>query len=153
MIDKRKIEKLVAENLEGTDRFVVDIKVSPENLIQVFIDSDSAVTIKNCVDLSRHIEGNLDRDEEDFELRVMSSGADRPFQMLRQYKKNVGRKVNVTLKDGTELRGELLEADDQGIKIQEEKLVKRGRKKDYKAGEIKYLPMSDINQTKVIITF
>ncbi len=154
MIDKKKIENLVAEKLEGTDRFVVGIKVSPENLIQVFIDADSAVTIDHCVELSRHIEGNLDREEEDFELRVMSSGADRPFAMLRQYVKNIGRKVEVVLNDGKELRGKLLEADEQQIKLEEEKLSNRkGKKKEYLKGETITVPMKEIRQTKVIITF
>ena len=154
MIDKKIIEKLVAEKMEGTDRFVVDIKVSVENLIRVFIDADSAVTIDHCVEVSRHIESNLDREVEDFELRVMSSGADRPFAMLRQYVKNVGRKVSVVLNSGKELRGVLLEADNKAIKIQEEKLSpQKGKRKIYIKGEEKIIPMNDIKQTKVIITF
>ena len=153
MIDKKKIEALVDENLEGTDRFVVDIKVSPENLIQVFIDADSSVTIDHCVSLSRHIEGNLDRDEEDFELRVMSSGADMPFTMLRQYKKNIGRKVDVILNEGKEIRGLLLDADENNIRMEEEIMVKRGKSKKFVKGEVIDIPMNDIKQTKVIITF
>ena len=153
MIAKENIEKLVAEQLNGTDRFVVEIKVSAENLIQVFIDADTAVTIDHCVALSRHIESSLDRDREDFELRVMSSGADRPFTMLRQYKKNVGRKVQVLLHDDTSLRGTLLEADDKKIIIAEEKTVKRGKSKKTVQGEILEIPMSTVKQTKVIIAF
>ena len=153
MIDKKKIEELVEEHLEGTDRFVVGLKVSPENLIQVFIDADSSVTIDHCVALSRHIERNLDRDEEDFELRVMSAGADIPFKSLRQYKKNIGRKVDVVLESGNEVQGVLLSADEEKIELEEEKLVKKGKKKEWKKGDIISIPMKDIKHTKIIITF
>jgi len=153
MIDKKKIEELVEEHLEGTDRFVVGLKVSPENLIQVFIDADSSVTIDHCVALSRHIEGNLDRDEEDFELRVMSAGADMPFKLLRQYKKNIGRKVDIILENGEEIQGVLLHADEETIGLEEEKLVKKGKKKEWKKGDVISIPMKDIKHAKVIITF
>ena len=153
MIDNKKIEELVAEHLEGTDRFVVGIKVSNENLIQVFIDADSAVTIDHCVALSRHIEGNLDREEEDFELRVMSAGADRPFVMLRQYKKNIGRKIDVVLNDGKEVQGVLLHADDEKIELEEELMSKKGKRKIAKKGDIISIPLNEIKQAKAIITF
>jgi ribosome maturation factor RimP len=153
MISKKKIETLVDEHLEGTDRFVVDIKVSPENLIQVFIDADSSVTIDHCVRLSRHIEGNLDRDVEDFELRVMSAGADRPFAMLRQYKKNIGRRVEVVTNEESVIRGELKDVSEDEIVIRKEKEIKKGRKKSIEFGDEVTLPFNEIKQTKVIISF
>ncbi len=153
MITEKQIEQLVAENLEGTDRFLVALKVSSTNVIQVFIDADSAVTIDHCVALSRHIEGSLDRETEDFELKVMSSGADRPFSLLRQYKKNIGNKVDVLTTEDNKIRGVLLEADDKVIKIQQEKTVTRGKSKKTIMGEELTLPMSEVSQTKVVITF
>ncbi|RLD90366.1 MAG: ribosome assembly cofactor RimP [Bacteroidetes bacterium] len=153
MITEKQIEQLVAENLEGTDRFLVALKVSSTNVIQVFIDADSAVTIDHCVALSRHIEGSLDRETEDFELKVMSSGADRPFSLLRQYKKNIGNKVDVLTTEDNKIRGVLLEADDKVIKIQQEKTVTRGKSKKTIIGEELTLPMSEVSQTKVVITF
>ncbi len=153
MITEKQIKQLVAESLEGTDQFLVALKVSSANVIQVFIDADSAVTIDDCVALSRHIEGSLDRDAEDFELKVMSAGADRPFSMLRQYKKNIGHKVDVLTTDDKKIRGILLEADDQAVKIQEEKTVTRGKSKKTIIGEVLTIPMSEVSQAKVVITF
>ena len=153
MITEKQIEQLVAENLENTDRFLVALKVSSTNVIQVFIDADSAVTIDDCVALSRHIEGSLDREKEDFELKVMSAGADRPFSLLRQYKKNIGHKVDVLTTDDEKNRGILLEANDKAIKIQEEKTVTHGKSKKTIIGEECTLPMSEVSQTKVVITF
>jgi len=153
MITEKKIKQLVNEHLEGTDRFLVALKVSSNNEIQVFIDADSAVTIDHCVALSRHIEGNLDREAEDFELKVMSAGADRPFSMLRQYKKHIGKRVNVTKSDEKNIRGVLLDADNKMIRLQEEITVTRGKSKKTVKGDELTIPMSEVKQTKVVITF
>ena len=153
MIREKEIEKLIEEHFEGTDRFLVALKVSSDNNIQIFIDADSAITIDHCVALSRHIENSLDRDAEDFELKVMSSGADQPFSMFRQYKKNIGNKVDVITNDERTIRGVLLYADESMIKLQEEKTVKRGKSKKLIAGDEITLPMSEIKQTKEVITF
>ena len=153
MIAENKIKKLIDEHLKGTDRFLVALKISSNNDIQVFIDADSAVTIDHCVALSRHIEGNLDRDVEDFELKVMSAGADRPFSMLRQYKKNIGKAVDVITTDEKKVRGILLDADNKAIKLQEEITVTRGKSKKTVTGDEINIPMEEVKQTKVVITF
>jgi len=153
MITEKKIKQLVDENLENTDRFLVALKVSSTNVIQIFIDADSAVTIDHCVELSRHIENNLDRETDDFELKVMSAGADQPFSMMRQYKKNIGNKVEALTTENKKIRGVLLEADDKTIKLQEEKTVTRGKSKKTITGNELILPMTEVSQTKVVITF
>ncbi len=153
MITEKQIKQLVSESLKGTDRFLVALKVSSTNIIQVFIDADSAVTIDHCVELSRHIESHLDREAGDFELKVMSAGADRPFVMLRQYKKHIGNKVEVLTNDDKKIRGVLLEADENKIRIQEEKTVTRGKSKKTITGDELALPMEEVKQTKVVITF
>ena len=72
MIDKEKVQSIVNQELEGTDLFLVDLKIGKDNKISVFIDGDNGVTIQNCIDLSRKIESNFDREVEDFELSVFS---------------------------------------------------------------------------------
>jgi len=81
----------------------VGIVISTDNNIKVFIDGDNGVTIKQCVELSRHIENNLDRDKDDFELSVSSAGADHPFLILRQYINNIDQKIRVITLDGKKL--------------------------------------------------
>jgi len=153
MIKEKEIQKLIEEHFEGTDRFLVALKVSTGNSIQVFIDADSSITIDHCVALSRHIESNLDREAEDFELKVMSSGADHPFSMLRQYKKNIGNKVDVLTNEGHTIRGVLLYADDSILRLQEEKTIKRGKSKKIIIGDELTIPMSEVDKTKEVITF
>ena len=155
MILKQDIVALADECLEGTDRFVVDIIIKPDNLILVFIDADSAVTIDHCVELSRFIEKHLDREEEDFELRVSSSGLDQPIKMLRQFKKVVGRSVVIKFiaEDKKNLTGELIVADENSIQIQEIIIKKFNKLKKEVKGEILSIPFSDIDEVKEVIDF
>ena len=95
MIKRTYIQSLVLEHLQDTDKFLVQVMVKPANKILVFIDSDTNVTIADCVSLSRFIESKLDRETEDFELSVSSSGLDQPLLILRQYIKNLNKLVEV----------------------------------------------------------
>ena len=155
MIQKQDIVTLAEQCLEGTDRFVVDVLIKPDNLILVFIDADSAVTIDHCVELSRFIEKHFDREEEDFELRVSSSGLDQPIKMLRQFKKAIGRSVIIKFKteEMDNLSGELLAADETEIRIQEITIKKLNKLKKTVKGEILTIPFSEIEEVKEVIDF
>ena len=74
MIDKQAVADIVTEALAGTDAFLVEVTVTPQNEINVVIDSDTSVDIDTCAALTRAIEQKLDRDVEDYELEVPSSG-------------------------------------------------------------------------------
>ena len=153
MINKKYISKLADECLLNSDRFVVGIVISTDNNIKVFIDGDNGVTIKQCVELSRHIENNLDRDKDDFELSVSSAGADHPFLILRQYINNIDQKIRVITLDGKKITGILKSANNEAIDLLEE--VKSKNKKIKKAvfGEIITIPMNEIKEAKRVITF
>lgn len=153
MIDKKYIKKLTQECLFGTDRFIVGINLSTDNSIKVFIDGDSGVTIKHCIELSRYIEGSLDRDNEDFELNVASAGADYPFILLRQYINNIDNLIQVTDIDGKKIRGILKKADENEIEFLEEIKNKNKKVKKITYGELITFPMEKIKETKRIITF
>ncbi|MAZ93373.1 MAG: ribosome assembly cofactor RimP [Lentimicrobiaceae bacterium] len=153
MIDKKHIEDLTEECLFGTDRFVTAIKISTDNKVMVFIDGDSGVNIDNCVELSRHIEGNLDREKEDYELNVASAGADNPFVMLRQYKNNIDNLVQVTSADDRKIRGILKSVNDTDIELLEEIRKKNKKNKKVIYGEQITIAFDDIKETKRIISF
>ncbi len=99
MIDKDKISELANKALADTDTYLVSVTVSAADNILVTLDSDSAVTIEKCVEVSRFIEDNLDRDVEDYELSVSSAGIDDPLVIRRQYLKYIGREVAVLIGD------------------------------------------------------
>jgi len=96
----------------------------------VFIDADSSVSISDCAQLSRFIESHLDRETEDFDMEVSSAGLDFPIVLERQYKKNIGREVKVTLVDGTVKKGMLTSSSAQGIEITETVIEKKNKKKE-----------------------
>lgn len=125
MIAEKQILELIETHFVGTDLFAVEVKVKPGNRIFVFIDSDTNVTIAQCVGLSRFIEKHFDREIEDFELNVSSSGLDQPYKLVRQYIKNIGREVAVVMKDKRRIEGRLLEADAEGINVLETVKVKK----------------------------
>ena len=95
MIDKFKVLDIINDVLEGTEKFLINMKITPDNRIFVDIDGDNGVTIDDCIELSRAIENGLNREEEDFELNVSSAGADSPLKMPRQFRRHVGRDVSV----------------------------------------------------------
>ena len=150
---KEKVEQLITESVEGTDIFLVKLTVSSSNDINVLLDSDSGLTLSDCRSISRVIETSLDRDDEDFSLTVSSSGVGEPL-VLRQYRKNVGRKVRVTLIDGEIIEAKMVAADDKGIELE----WKSREKKPTGKGKItvvnnKLLNYQSIKQTVVLITF
>ncbi len=125
MISEQLIKELTNTHLEGTDRFAVSIAVRSDNRIRIFIDSDTHVLIEHCIELSKFIESQLDRDIEDFELNVSSSGLDQPYKLSRQYIKNIGREVAVLLKDNNKIDGTLIAADNESFSIKEITKVKK----------------------------
>ncbi|MDP4291512.1 MAG: ribosome assembly cofactor RimP [Bacteroidota bacterium] len=153
MITEELIRRITNELLEGSNKFIINVKVSSGNLITVVIDGDEPLRIEDCVEVSRHIEGNLDREVEDFELRVFSAGIDQPYVQLRQYIKNRGREVEVSLKDGSSVKGILLSANEQYIQL-EPKVAKRKKKATGIPAEgTLTIPFSEIKQTREIISF
>ena len=146
MIEKIKILELVDQALEGSDKFLVNLKITPDNRIYVDIDGDNGVTIDDCIELSRAIESQLDRDEEDFALDVSSAGADQPLKLTRQLVKNIGREVEAVTYDGEKTVGELTAADEESITLRT-----AGTKKQ--PPQVLQLKRRDVKTVKVVIKF
>jgi len=157
MIAKKKVMELIDERMAELDAglFVVALKISSNNIINVEIDKeDGNVSINDCMSVSRNVEHNLDREEQDFELHVSSAGLDKSLRVLKQFVKNIGRDVTVKLNNKNTEEGELIQADDKGLTIRQEKRVKiEGTKKKEDIVEEKYFPMNEIKETKIVISF
>ena len=157
MISESYIRELVEEEIQAIpemDYFIVDVSVSSSNAIRVEIDGDKGVKINDCVQISRRIEGSLDREEEDFELTVSSAGMDQPFKILRQYQRYIGREVQVITKEGVKHKARLMAANEGEVvleKVSREK-VEGKKKKQIVTREIK-VPMEQVKETKVVISF
>lgn len=107
MIDKEKLTSVVEKAIEGTDLYIVKCTVSPDNNIVVELDSDTLVDIDQCVAVTRAVEAAFDRETEDYELEVGSVGLTSPLTLPRQFRKNIGKDVEVLTADGRRLRGVL----------------------------------------------
>jgi ribosome maturation factor RimP len=146
MIKKQTIIDLVKTHFEGTDKFIVDVKVSAGNKIEVYVDAPNHIVIADCVALSRFIEGSLDREKDDFELQISSPGATEGFKVLEQYKKYIDTKVTVTTKEGKKHEGILKSVGDDEFVIEET------RKEKKPVGKGNHTVVEDItltyNQTK-----
>lgn len=157
MISKERVRELVEERINELDNglFIVAISVSSANDISVELDKhDGGVSVQDCVSVSRNVEHNLDREQQDFSLNVSSAGLDKGLRVFDQYKKNVGRKVKLKLVEGGTLEGELIEAKEDGITIQTTRKERiEGKKKKEVIIEDKKIPMQQIKEAKIVISF
>jgi ribosome maturation factor RimP len=158
MIDKDKITALAIERIEEHDPtlFIVDLTIGKGNTILVELDKmGGSVSIQDCIAVSRNIEHNLDREEEDFALEVTSAGLDKPLRVLKQFEKNIGREVQVTPIDhGKNVDGVLKEVSEDGIVLEKtEKVRLEGKKKKVWETKQTVLKFNEIKETKLIISF
>jgi ribosome maturation factor RimP len=153
MINRENIETLVKSCMEGTDLFIVDIQVSSSNNIRILIDNDRGVTVKECIDFSRAVENGLDRDKEDFQLEVSSPGLSEPLKVIEQYKKNIGRDVEVVTNEGHKHQGRLTGLTPDGIKISEMTKVRGDKKRPEIIQVERDLDFGHISSTKVLVSY
>ena len=117
MITKEQVALFCEEALADTDRFLVEVKVKPNNVIEVYIDSDTAVNIDHCAELSRFVNEKLDRDVEDYELSILSWGLSGALKMDRQLQKYVGKDVEVKTKETGKMQGKLVSFDAEKVEF------------------------------------
>lgn len=139
--------------IERQDLFLIDFAIGNDNHVKVVIDGDNGVLVEDCMFVSRAIEHNIDREEHDFSLEVMSAGATAPLVNQRQYKKNINRILKV--KTASEkIEGTLTKVTDIDItlewKVREPKPVGKGKITVKKEAKIAY---QDIVEAKVMIKF
>ncbi|GAB0155149.1 ribosome assembly cofactor RimP [Chryseobacterium sp. Alg-005] len=152
---RKRIEELLQEFLETRkDLFLIDLKISAGDDITVILDGDNGVSLQDCLDASRAIEFNMDREEHDFSLQVMSAGLSEPLSTPRQFNKNIGREVEVLLHDSSKIEGELSKVDEEKITL----ILRYRKPKDIGKGKVdveeeKEIPYTEIKKALVVIKF
>jgi ribosome maturation factor RimP len=154
MTFKEKVSRLLEEGLlEKPTLFLIDLTITESFKIIVTLDGDNGVALQDCIDISRSIDNNLDREEHDFSLEVASAGVSSPLKHIRQYKKNVGRILQVET-DSVNIEAKLVEANDDFIVMEwearEPKKIGKGKETVQKKQEISY---TQIKRAIVIIIF
>ena len=154
MIAKSKVTEIVNQWLEDKEYFLVEVSVSADNCVSVEIDHADGVWIEDCVQLSKHIEANLDREVEDYELEVGSAGIGQPFKVLQQYINHVGKEVEVLACDGKKYRGVLARAEEEGFAVTVQVKEKpEGAKRPVLVDKEYAWKYSEIKYTKYLINF
>lgn len=132
--------------------FLVEIKIKPTNNVKVYLDGNQGITIEKCISINRALYKQLEETKlfpnDDFSLEVSSPGLDEPLKLHRQFIKNIGRPVEILLKDGRKVEGKLLEVTEDAL------LVEEIRGKNKKKETIQHtLLLTDIKSTKLQIVF
>ncbi len=147
------LEGMVQGLLAGeTGYFLVEIRIKPTNNVKVFLDGDNGISIEKCVQINRGLYKQLEVGSlfpvDDFSVEVSSPGLDEPLKLLRQYKKNIGRRVEILLQDGSKTEGRLLEVGEDGIIVEET----RGKNKKKEVINHTFL-FDNIKTTKIQVVF
>lgn len=154
MMDIVKIREQAEAALEGTDRFVVDVKCSPANEIEIVIDADGVVDLDACVELSRAVEAAFDREVEDFELSVYSAGVGQPLKLLRQYYKLVGGTIELLLESGVKILATLKEVSPEALTISyTERRAVEGKKRKVEVEVVESYTFDQVKWVKEYLDF
>ncbi len=154
MAFKEKVLELLNDALkEKPSVFLIDLSINEANKITITLDGDTGVILQDCIDISKAIDNNIDREEQDFSLEVASAGVSSPLKLVRQYKKNIGRTLKV--KTATEtIEAQLVSANDEVIELtwsaREPKKIGKGKETVVKNLQI---PYSEIKEAIVTINF
>lgn len=152
---RKRVEELLNDFLqERHDLFLIDLKISAADDVTVILDGDNGVSLQDCLDASRAIEFNMDREEHDFSLQVMSAGLSEPLATPRQFRKNMGRTLDILLNDNTKVEGELSGVEEDKINL----TLRYRRPKEVGKGKVdvveeKEIPYSEIKKALVAIKF
>lgn len=154
MIDPEKLEIIAAQAVKQEKAFLVDLQLEAGQVIRVEADRTGGISLESLSNISRFIEGQFDRDEEDFSLEVTSPGVGTPLKVWEQYPANVGRPVKVYLTDNTELKGDMIKAEDGKITLQWKERVPKEKGKGKKTvTTAREIDLKEIKQTKLEVRF
>ncbi|NPD81809.1 ribosome assembly cofactor RimP [Prevotella sp. PINT] len=154
MINKETVRTLVNEWLKEKEYFLVDVEVTPDDRIVVEIDHKDGVWIEDCAQLSRFLEENLNRDEEDYELEVGSAGLGQPFKVVQQYINCIGEEVEVLRKDGKKHTGILKSVDEPKfvVTVKEKKRLEGQKRPQLVETDLEF-DMNEVKHTKYVLKF
>ena len=154
MIDQEKLKELAVQAISEEEGFLVDLQVDAEDKIRLEVDRPGGISLSSLSNISRFIESELDREENDFSLEVASPGVGTAFKVWDQYPANVGRPVKVMLHDGSEFTGDMVKADEGVIQLKWKERVPKEKGKGKRTIEVeREIDLKEIKQTKLEVRF
>jgi len=153
LVTEIMIRDIVGKKLEGTDNFIVEVKVHPGR-ISVLLDKPSGIKVEECADVNRFLNHELEESGalEHYNIEVSSPGMEEPLKVLKQYRRRIGKTVSVITIDGIRKEGVLKNADDNQIEL-EEVIVEKSNGKKILHSELRTIPMNEVKETRVVFKF
>jgi len=151
MLQSEKILSLIDAPLANAQVYLVDMSIDAKNNIKIILDSDKAVSLSDCITISRAIENNLSREDEDFSLEVTSAGLGQPLKQERQYRKCIGKEIEVLGKDGKKYFGTLMSLNNDSIQLLKSVDEKKGKSREVENKDVLQILFTEIKQTKAIV--
>lgn len=150
-----EIKEKITPAVEACGAFLVDVTVSADNDVEIVIESkDDIVKMEDCVAIDKAFHEIWNQDEEDYSLTVSSAGLDRPFKVLEQYRKAIGRQVEARIKGGRKFVAELVDADESSVTLRyKAKVAVEGKKKKEEKELTEKFPLSEVNSVTYYISF
>ncbi|MGM0496301.1 MAG: ribosome assembly cofactor RimP [Bacteroidota bacterium] len=152
MVKDREIEKAVRDVLDSDNYFIVGIQ-NKQDTIKVIVDGYKGIDLEKCGEITRNLRSSFGEKVDDYNIEVTSPGLTSPFQVIEQYKKNIGQKVETLLKTGEKITGKLQEVNPDSILLEEKKRIKTDKNKKKTVREEKTIKFDEIKYTKLIISF
>jgi ribosome maturation factor RimP len=119
-----RLAEVLTEPLAAAGLDVEAIELTPagrRSLLRVAVDKDGGVTMDDIAEATREVSRLLDDSdvmgEQPYTLEVTSPGTDRPLTLPRHWRRNTGRLVKVTTKDGTNLTGRIDASDEESATL------------------------------------
>jgi ribosome maturation factor RimP len=150
---KTEVENALSEFFEGTTLFLVDVQINPTGKIAVFADGQENITIEQCTKISRFLENFLESNGlvgEKYTLEVSSPGMDETLKVPKQFKKCIGREMEVLLKNGQKEIGILTAFSETDINIE---IPEQKKKKEIIPAQSKVFTFEDIKNVKKHFVF
>jgi ribosome maturation factor RimP len=153
MIDN--IERIVKDSLPDEGYFVVELEQDQNAIIRLTVDHENGIGIDDIAKISRAINRGIHDqkgEEADFQLEVSSPGADTPLRHLAQFKRHLGRTLEIKPEEGKPFHAELIGFEDDHL-IVKEKILPTKQQPKVKYGEEKVLMLSDDQEIRIVIEF
>ncbi|MGL5913038.1 MAG: ribosome assembly cofactor RimP [Bacteroidales bacterium] len=152
MLSVANIKQVLTDFITGTEMFLVDVSISPNNEVEITVDSPTGLSLDHCAAINRAIEAAFDREEEDYALTVGSPGLGAPLKVLPQYQKLIGKTVEVLLMNGEKLLATLIDATEDNMQIRyTKKELVEGAKRKQNVTHTARLDYKDIKWTRAFI--
>jgi len=118
-----ELRNLVHRITESHSAIVIEIVVkgsmrSP--VLQVFVDTEEGITLKELAGLNRELNASIAKTGllgQSYRLEVSSPGATRPLKFGWQYRRNIGRNLEITTSAGEKVRGTLSDVQPDGVML------------------------------------